>query len=185
SGAIAASGIGAAWAGEAAVKLGGKVPPFERKDSTGRTFKLAETIRTVKAIVLTEWSSRCPVSKKFDPYLNEVAASYAAKGAKLIGIDSNYNEPADEVEKVRKERGLVFPVLMDGEGGQLATQLGASHTPEVYVLDKQGKLVYHGNPEGLREALDELLAGKPISKPETRAFGCSIKRPYTVGVLTF
>src|SRR5262249_31405560 len=118
SGAIAASGIGAAWAGEAAVKLGGKVPPFERKDSTGRTFKLAETIRTVKAIVLTEWSSRCPVSKKFDPYLNEVAASYAAKGAKLIGIDSNYNEPADEVEKVRKERGLVFPVLMDGEGGQ-------------------------------------------------------------------
>jgi hypothetical protein len=84
------------------------------------------------------------------------------------------------------EKHLTFTILKD-DGNKIADRLGATKTPEVYVLDTNSKLVYHGRidnsqkTEGitsndLREALDEMLAGKPISKTGGAAFGCTIKR---------
>src|SRR2546427_502058 len=72
-------------------------------------------------------------------------------------------------------------------GAKIADRFGANHTPEAYVIDASGKLVYHGRIDNsqntanitsndLRDALDALLAGKPIQKTTSVAFGCSIKR---------
>jgi hypothetical protein len=78
-------------------------------------------------------------------------------------------------------------VLRD-EGHKIADAYGAQKTPEVYVVDPAGKLVYHGRIDDkhddaagvkspdLKNALDAILAGKAVSVAETKAFGCSIKR---------
>jgi len=77
---------------------------------------------------------------------------------------------------------------MKDPGNKVADMYDAKHTPEIFVIDAQGKLVYHGRIDenyedaskvtspDLRNALDALLAGQPIAKAETKAFGCSIKR---------
>ncbi len=122
-------------------------------------------------------ATRCPVSQRYEPVLKKLAADYGAQGVAFLAIDSNYNEPADEVQKVRAERSVSYPVLMDGKDGTLATYFGASHTPEAYLITPQGVLAYHGNLDEIGGALDAVLAGKPVPKAETRAFGCSIKRP--------
>ncbi|MDQ3135044.1 MAG: hypothetical protein M3Q76_09585, partial [Acidobacteriota bacterium] len=81
---------------------------------------------------------------------------------------------------------LTFPILKD-KGNRIADRLGAQRTPEVYLLDASNKLVYQGridnaqNPRmvatsELRNAMEEILSGKPVSQTQAKAFGCSIKR---------
>ena len=159
------------------LKIGGKVADFERPDSAGKSVKLTAVLKDAKAVVIDFWSSRCPVSEKYEPVLKKLAADYGAKGVAFLGIDSNYNEPAPEVQKIRGDRSVSIPVLMDGQEGTLATYFGASHTPEAYLITKDEVLAYHGNLDEIGGALDAVLAGKPVPKTETRAFGCSIKRP--------
>jgi thiol-disulfide isomerase/thioredoxin len=159
------------------VKVGTKVTPFELKDSDGKTVKLSDVLPNAKAIVVDFWSSRCPVSEKYEPVLKKLAQDYASKGVVFLPIDANYNEPADEVNKIRTSRGVPYRVLMDQAQGKLASYFGASHTPEAYVITPAGVLVYHGNLDEIGGALDAVLAGKPVPKAETKAFGCSIKRP--------
>lgn len=81
---------------------------------------------------------------------------------------------------------LTFPILKD-PGNKIADQLGATRTPEAYLVDANLKLVYHGRIDNsqkiegvtsndLRDAADEMLAGKPVTKTGGAAFGCTIKR---------
>jgi peroxiredoxin len=104
----------------------------------------------------------------------------------VIGINSNATEPVAAVKSHAAEKHFTFTVLKD-DGNKIADRLGATRTPETYVIDAGGKLVYHGRIDNsqntanitssdLREALDEMLAGKPISKTGGAAFGCTIKR---------
>ena len=86
-----------------------------------------------------------------------------------------------------KKHGFTFPVLKD-DGNRVADLYGAQKTPEVFVVDPKGNLLYHGriderqdDPKSvkspdLRNALEAILAGKPVPAAETKAFGCSIKR---------
>ena len=161
----------------AGAQIGGKVTPFERLDQSGKTIKLSEVLKGAKAVVVDFWSTRCPVSERYEPVLKKLAGEYAQRGVAFLAIDANYNEPAEEVQKVRQQRAVPYPVLMDGVKGELATYFGASHTPEAYVITPAGVLVYHGNLDEIGGALDAVLAGKPVPNAETRAFGCSIKRP--------
>ena len=167
----------ASLAAEPAAKIGEKVNDFERADSAGKSLKLSDVLKGANAVVVDFWSSRCPVSEKYEPVRKKLNADYSPKGVVFLGINSNYNEPAPEVQKVRSDRSVTIPVLMDGKDGTLAKYFGASHTPEAYVITKAGVLAYHGNLDEIGGALDAVLAGKPVPKAETRAFGCSIKRP--------
>ena len=109
------------------------------------------------------------------------------RGSPFVRINSNKTEPAAEVAAHAKTHGFPFPVLKD-EGNKVADVYGAQKTPEVYVLSPKGDLLYHGridesqdDPKNvkspdLRNALDAILAGKPVPAPETKAFGCTIKR---------
>jgi peroxiredoxin len=131
-------------------------------------------------------SVQCPVSNAYNERMEKLAQDYQAKGVNVIGINSNNTEPVAAVKSHAGEKHLTFTILKD-DGNKIADRLGATRTPEAYVIDASGKLVYHGRidnsqkPEGitsndLREALDEMLAGKPVSKTGGVAFGCMIKR---------
>lgn len=136
--------------------------------------------------VLIFVATKCPVSNAYNDRMQKVAEDYKAKGINVIGINSNYTEPAAEVKSHAAEKNLTFKILKD-DGNKVADKLGATRTPEVYVIDAGMKLVYHGRIDNsqkvegvtandLREALDEMLAGKPVSKTGGAAFGCTIKR---------
>jgi peroxiredoxin len=118
--------------------------------------------------------------------MEKLAQEYKAKGINFIGINANNTEPASEVKSHAAEKGLTFTILKD-DGNKIADRLGATRTPEAYALDANMKLVYHGRidnsqkvegvtSEDLRDALNEMLAGKAVTKTGGAAFGCTIKR---------
>ena len=132
-------------------------------------------------------SARCPVSNVYGDRLETIYADYSARGVKFLFLNPNVNESGGEIAENAKRHGYKFPVERD-LNGELAMKLGAEFTPEVYVLDKDGSVRYHGgiddaqNParvktQSLRLALDAVLAGKSVAAPVTKAFGCTIKRP--------
>lgn len=164
-------------AGEPQVKIGQKVRDFERSDAAGSRVKLAKVVQQSKAVVIDFWSTRCPVSEKYEPVLKKLSADYTGRGVTFLAVDSNFNEPAEEIQKIRTQRQVSYTVILDGRDGELATYFGASHTPEAYLLTSDQVLAYHGNLDEIPQALEAVLSGKPVAKPETRAFGCSIKRP--------
>src|SRR4029078_1684258 len=118
--------------------------------------------------------------------MEKLSPDYSAKGIAVIGINSNAVEDAAAVKAHATEKGLTFPILKD-PGNKIGDKRGATRTPEAYFIDASNKLLYHGridssqNPatiesNDLRMALDAALAGKPIEKTKSKAFGCSIKR---------
>jgi len=174
---------GAAFAG---VELGKKVEDFKLKDYNGKDHALSD-YKDRKAVVLMFIATRCPVSNAYNERMAELDADYRGKGVQFIGINSNKQEPAEEVAKHAKEHGFKFPVLKDPDN-VIADRFGAQVTPEIYVLDSEGVLRYHGYidddqhqkkekpSQDLRAALDALLSGEPVHVERTKAFGCTIKR---------
>jgi peroxiredoxin len=129
---------------------------------------------------------QCPISNAYNERMEKLAQDYQARGVNVVGINANSTESAADVKKHAGEKNLTFPILKDN-GNKLADSLGATRTPEAYLLDASNKLVYHGridnsrdqsqvNSSELRDALEEMLAGKPVAKTTAAAFGCSIKR---------
>ena len=172
----------------AALKIGAPAPDFTLPSaSDGKAVALKDLLAKSKAVTVVFVATKCPVSNAYNTRMEALGKEYAAKGIPLVGINSNKTEPAAEVKEHAEKHGLTFPVLKD-EGNRIADAYGATHTPEVFVLDPRGNLLYHGridenqdDPKGvkspdLRNALDAVLAGRPIPVAETKAFGCSIKR---------
>ena len=175
----------AADAKPAALAVGAVAPDFTLPDADGKQHSLA-SLKGSKGTVLIFVATKCPVSNAYNERMAKLAADYRAKGVNVVGINSNATEPAAEVKTHAAEKGLAFTILKDA-GNQIADRLDAQVTPEAYLLDASGKLVYHGRIDNsrngdaitsseLREALDAMLAGKPVEKTEVKAFGCSIKR---------
>jgi peroxiredoxin len=155
--------------------------------SDGKPVTLRELLAANKGVAILFIATKCPVSNAYNARMAELAATYSARGIAFVGINSNKTEPAAEVAEHAKAHGFGFPVLKDG-GNRVADSYGATRTPEVFLLDKAGKVVYHGRIDenqddaksvrspDFRNALDALLAGRPVPVAETKAFGCSIKR---------
>jgi peroxiredoxin len=132
-------------------------------------------------------ATKCPYSNAYNDRMKKMADEYAAKGVQFVGINSNVSEPADEVQKQRQGARLRVPLMKD-PGNKVADMYDARRTPEVFVVDAQGKVRYHGRIDenyedaskvtspDLRNALDALLAGQQVKNTETKAFGCTIKR---------
>jgi peroxiredoxin len=165
--------------------IGATVEDFTLPDVDGNDRAL-KALKGKNGTVLIFIAVQCPVSNAYNERMTKLAADYKAKGIAVIGINSNAAEDAAAVKAHAAEKGLTFPILKD-PGNKLADKLGAGRTPEAYFIDGNNKLLYHGridnsqNPNAiesndLRMALDAALAGKPVEKPEAKAFGCSIKR---------
>jgi peroxiredoxin len=142
---------------------------------------LSEAQRDHRAVVVIFRSTLCPYSNYYNDTLRDLVAQYGPKGVLLVAIHSDRAETADEIRVHAQKHGHTFPVIRDPNGA-LARLLDARRTPEVFVLDQNGKLRYHGRiasklgTPDLRNALDALLAGRPINPAEAKAFGCSIDR---------
>jgi peroxiredoxin len=165
-------------------KLGSKIADFTVQDLKGSNVQFSALRGPVTVVVFT--STNCPVSNAYNDRMNSVYRDYSAKGVKFIFVNANQNESAGEVAAHAKSVGFVFPVYKDPDN-VLADRFEAQVTPETYVIDSTGTLVYHGQiddsrnekrvqQQSLRMALDAVLAGKPVGLVETKAFGCSIKR---------
>jgi len=165
--------------------IGAMIDDFKLPDADGAQHTL-NSLKGKNGAVIIFVATKCPVSNAYNDRMEKVAEDYKAKGINVIGINSNSTEPASEVKSHAAEKGLKFTILKD-DGNKIADRFAANHTPEAYVIDASGKLVYHGRIDNsqntanitsndLRDALDAVLAGKPIQKTTSVAFGCSIKR---------
>ena len=167
--------------------IGSAAPAFDLKTVDGKSFSLADAEKSSPYVVLMFIATQCPYSNGYNDRMRDMAAAYAKKGIQFVGINSNNTESVDETAAHAKLHGFGFPVLKD-PGNKVADLYDARRTPEVFVIGKDGKLLYHGRIDDnsndaakvtspdLKNALDALLAGQPISKAETKAFGCTIKR---------
>jgi len=165
-----------------------KVSNFTLEDYNGVKHSLTD-YKSSKAIVLMFIATQCPVSNSYNTRMVDLQKDYAEKGVSFVGINANKQESVEEIKEHSKAHGFVFPVLKD-VNNVLADKLGASVTPEIYVLNAKFEILYHGRiddssredrvtSKDLRAALDEVLAGKPVGVKDTKAFGCSIKRAKT------
>jgi peroxiredoxin len=169
--------------------IGASAPPFEGLlgvDGRRRSFwDFAD--RSVLVVVFS--SNRCPTAKAYAERLRTLQAEYGPRGVQLVLINSNdphlYPEESYPrmVERARED-GYTFPYLMD-EDQRVARAYGPTRTFEAFALDRERRLRYAGRFDDARlaervtstdlaNALDDLLAGREIALPRTRAFGCSL-----------
>ena len=165
-------------------KLGQAVGDFTVQDLQGGSHTLAQLKGDIT--VVTFISVQCPVSNAYNERMKALYADYAPKGVHFIFLNANSTEPAQAVADHARSHGFAFPVYKDNRN-VVADRFDAQSTPEVYVMDKGLVMRYHGSIDDsqqesgihnqwLRKALDAMLAGQAVVKPETKAFGCSIKR---------
>lgn len=169
--------------------VGSAAPGFALPAVDGsKVVKLSEETASHPATVVMFISTRCPFSNGYNERMEQLEKDYGSRGIRFLGVNSNVNEPNAEVLSHARSHGFTFAVLKD-DGSRVADLYGALHTPEIFVVDQSGTLRYHGRIDenaqeargvrspDLRNALDALLAGRPVPVSETKAFGCSIKRP--------
>jgi peroxiredoxin len=174
--------------------VGHKVKLFALKDYRGKEHVLATCLRDNKAVVIVFLGTECPLAKLYGPRMEELSKELAAKRVAFVAIDSNRQDAVTEMDGFARQHGLTFPILKD-LGNKVADDFGATRTPETFVLDAQGVVRYQGRIDNqytfgagvgyakpqlkrrdLMLAVDEVLAGKPVSVPVTEARGCLIGR---------
>jgi hypothetical protein len=165
------------------VAIGGSIEQAVLEDLNGARTVLTLTGKTTAIVFL---SAECPISNEYNDRMIALHHDYAARGVQWIFVNANQNESVALVKDHVRAAGFPFSVYKD-RANRLANRLGASVTPEAFVIDSGGKLRYRGhiddsrNParvqlHGLREALEATLKGEPVARQETKAFGCTIKR---------
>ena len=169
------------------VKIGAEAPDFELPAMDGKIHRLSDYRGHI--VVLDWWSAACPASKRYDEWFNQMTEEYMKDGVQFLMIDSNAIYDDDEIKKVAKGRKVRFPILRD-TGNKVADIYGALTTPQLFIVDKKGKLVYVGaiddqtwnNPTPTKNymtgVLDALVAGKAPPYTSTTPFGCTVKRSW-------
>jgi peroxiredoxin len=172
------------------LKIGSEAPGFNLIAVDGKNYSL-EFFSNKEILIIIFSCNHCPYVQAYEDRIKAIQNDYFKKGVQVIAINSNdaskYGEDSFENMKKRaSEKVFNFPYLRDEEQSS-AKAFDASHTPEVFVFDKQRKLIYHGKiddnwkePEKvqsnyLRDVLDEILSKGEVSVPETFSIGCTIK----------
>lgn len=180
--------------------LGRRVGSFALRDFQGQERSLSDLRE--KVVVVAFLGVDCPLAKLYAPRLQSLADRYRERGVAFVAIDANAQDRLPEIAAYARRYGLTFPVLKDGDQ-RVADQFGATRTPEVFVLDAERVIRYQGriddqygigvqrlkpNREDLVAAIDEVLAGRPVSRASTEAPGCHIgrvRRGEPTGELTY
>jgi len=143
-----------------------------------------------KAHVTLFLSTQCPISKVYAPRIAALEQEFRPQGVKFTGVFSNVQESQLEMMVFIQSHHLNFPNTKDADG-HLAAKYGATMTPQVFVEDPSGKILYRGriddaadtsqvHTHDLADALKAIVAGRSVSRPETVAFGCIIRRPAAI-----
>jgi len=178
-----------------AAEIGKPAPAFALQDLDGKTVKLSDYAG--KTVVLEWFNPGCPFVKAAHTKgsLRDAAKRAVEKGVVWLSINSG--GPGKQGHGVEANRAgastfaMTNPILLD-ESGQVGLAYGATNTPNIFVVDSKGILVYAGavdnSPDGegespkdgklvsyVDQALAEIAAGKPVSVPKTQPYGCSVK----------
>ncbi|HEY0722597.1 MAG TPA: redoxin domain-containing protein, partial [Pyrinomonadaceae bacterium] len=178
--------------------IGSQAPAFDLLGIDGRRHTLDEYRSPILAVVFI--SNHCPASQLYEGRIKAIARDYQDKGVQVVAIAPNgpdvvgpaalnYTDVDDSFEsmKVRAEfRKFNFPYLYDGETQAVAHQYGPKVTPHIFIFDAERKLRYEGRIDDrmqeakskvsdARNALDAMLAQKPVAVAHTAVFGCSTK----------
>ncbi len=168
---------------------GDMAPAFSLQDQDGKTVSLSDY--KGKIVVLEWFNNECPFVQKHykGGNMNAVANGYADKGVSWLAINSGKGKTASEMKTVATDWKMDRPILLDGDG-TVGHEYDSKNTPTMFVIDKDGKVAYRGAIDStadsemssiksstnyVSKALDEMLAGKSVSEPMTKAYGCSVK----------
>jgi len=165
-------------------------PKFELRDTSGAIHSAAEW-RGQKAVLLFFVTIDCPVGNSYVPEMNRIRDDYAKRGVTVWAVQADTTIPDPKVATYAKEYRYTFPLLLDPRQN-LVQLTGATVTPEAVVLSPEGQVLYHGRIDNrvedfgkqrpqatvhdVRDALDAVIAGKPIAHPATKSIGCAIPR---------
>ncbi|MFO0918156.1 MAG: redoxin domain-containing protein [Planctomycetaceae bacterium] len=178
-----------AWAKDSTVRaLPRQVSNFSLGDFRGKEWSLTE-FSDKPVIVIAVVGTECPLVQKYLPRLEELSKEYADQGVVFLGVNPNRQDSLAEIGAQVRSAEVTFPMLKDAQQ-TLVQELGATRTPEVFVLDDKRSVRYRGRiddqhavgghsrkmpvREDLKAAIDEILAGKDVSEPRTDAVGCLI-----------
>ncbi len=179
--------------------LGSPAPAFSLPGIDGKTHQLSD-YSSAKVLVIVFTCNHCPTAQLYESRIKKLADDYSGKGVALVAIQPNnpaairldelgYTDVSDSFDdmKIRAAyRHFNFPYLYDGDQQAAANAYGPKATPHVFIFDGERKLRYEGRVDNsqrpslvktqdARNAIDALLAGKPVPVAHTGVFGCSTK----------
>lgn len=165
-----------------ALAIGKTMLPVTALDAAGKPVEVHDG--KAKWTIVAFLSTRCPCTARYLTRLEALMGQFGKHGVRLVGINSNANELPEDAAIFAREQKLRFPFLKDTEGS-VARALRPQVTPEVFVLDAQRRVRYHGAIDDslygdnikrfyLRDALASLTTGKPVRVPRQEATGCAI-----------
>lgn len=167
-------------------QIGKPAPGFTLADQNGQSVSLSSYRGK---IVVLEWiNPQCPFVQRHYKAgtMKTLASTYAPRDVVWLAINTTPTATAEENKAWIAKHGLAYPILSDKDGS-VARQYAAKTTPHMFVISRDGTLVYEGaiddDPQGTKgdrvnyvhKALEELLAGKAVTTPHTRSYGCSVK----------
>lgn len=175
----------------AGANVGSHVADFRLPDSLGKEHALAD-FADRKLVVVAFLGTECPLAKFYAGRLQTIADEYGEQGLGVIAVMSNAQDSLVKIASFVRQHKLTYPVLKDRRN-EVADQFGAERTPQVFLLDRERTIRYRGRVDDqylvgvargkathadLRAAIDELLAGKAVTVPQTDSPGCIIGRAH-------
>jgi peroxiredoxin len=179
--------------------IGSPAPDFALPGVDGRIHKLSE-YAGARILAIVFECNHCPVSQLYESRIEKLYRDYRGKGVAFVAINPNnpksirlnelgYTDVTDSLEEMKIRtafRHIEWPYLYDGETQGVSIKFGVVATPHIYLFDRQRKLQYQGRiddnqredlvkSQDARNAIDAMLAGRPVPVTETHAFGCTTK----------
>jgi len=180
------------------LEINALVPELNLPGVDGKTYRL-DDFSDAKLLVFVFTCNHCPTAQAYEERIVQLHADYRDRGVAMIAITPNdplavrldergYTDLGDSFEDTvrhAKRRGFKFPYLYDGDTQRVAKAFGVLATPHVFIFDQNRRLRYNGRIDDAelkppkshdaRNAIDDLLAERPVAVPKTRVFGCSTK----------
>jgi peroxiredoxin len=179
--------------------IGAQAPDFDLPGVDGKRYTLA-SFAGARVLVLVFTANHCPTAQAYEGRIEKLHADFKDRGVQVVLVSPNdplalrldeqgYTDLGDTLDEMKvraKDRGWTFPYLYDGETEAMSRQYGPVATPHVFVFDADRKLRFVGrvddneNPakaatHDARDAIEAVLAGKPVPVETTKVFGCSVK----------
>ena len=180
--------------------IGAAAPDFSLPGVDGKTYTLS-SFKDARILVVVFTCNHCPTAQAYEDRIIRLTADYKDKGVAVVAIMPNdpqsirldelgYTDMGDSFDEMKRraaEKHFNFPYLYDGRTEEVSKKYGPIATPHLFIFDKDRKLRYSGRVDDVekptqtphtrdaRNAIDALLAGKPVPVTTTKVFGCSIK----------
>ena len=180
--------------------IGSRAPDFNLEGIDGKMYSL-QSFKEAKVLVVVFTCNHCPTAQAYEERIIQLTKDYSGKGVAVVAISPNdpksvsldelgYTDIGDSYKEMKlraREKKYNFPYLYDGATQSVAIAYGPVATPHVFIFDKERKLAYQGRVDDVekptktpnhfdtRNAIDALLANKPVEVQTTKVFGCSVK----------